>query len=262
MSDIEALQAQVLARLRAGAALVTADKEVRTRVAALDGAFVFECHDQLLLGGAPMERVVLDSDAALLRWVCPTPDTAEGWAALVRLLGGVEAAVPFQASAYDGLVVFGALPDGAPWVAHVEGVGDRWVAGAMAPHVRVQVTLGDATPESPASAGPFCWWLAAQADDPGWIEGAVSARLAERLALARWLDLSTPSPLDGGTFTARHADRYDTEGVGFVVRVSLRDGLCVDIPVDLARPGTADPAREIPAARTRLRRAASRSLRT
>jgi len=78
MSDVEALQAQVLARLRAGAALVTADKEVRTRVAALDEGFVFECHDQLVPGGAPIERVVLDSDAALLRWVCPTPDAAEG----------------------------------------------------------------------------------------------------------------------------------------------------------------------------------------
>lgn len=248
-----ALQAELIARLRAGAALVTTDKEERTRLVAEGAGFVFEAYDALVIGGPPVQRVALDSEAALLDWVRPRPDTEEGWTALVRALGGAPAAPPAEV----GAVQFGVTPDGTPWVAHVEGAGARWVGGVSAAHLRVRVTLGDASPEHPASAGPFEWWMPAR--DGEGLAADVGARLADRLALARWLDLTAPIAFDGGTFTARHVDRYDTDGVGFLLDLAYADGRRVALPVNLARPGTDDLARELPAARTRLRRAALRA---
>ena len=264
--EILALQAQVVALLRAGASLVTADKETRTRVFASGAGVVFEVHDQLAVGSGPIHRDVLSTDAALLLAVRPTPDTLEGWSALARHLGGAttpEVGVdPSAWTEFEGGRILGSAVDGPPYMATLEGVVDRWDGGAMAPHARVQVVLGDATPDRPASAGPFCW-LVALTDPRGGlaqVEAEVSARLGARMELVRFLDLSAPMPLDGGTWTARHADRYDTEGVGLVAVASLPDGRHVEVPVDLARPGTTDAARELPAARTRARKALLKAL--
>jgi hypothetical protein len=167
--------------------------------------------------------------------------------------------VPLADADLEGLVVFGAVPDGPPWAAFAEGRVDRWLAGAVRPHLRVRVELGQ------DGHGPFCWRIplpsSAPAGAAAWLEGAVNGRLVERLAWAHLVDLSAPMPIDGGTWSARHADRYETEGMGFVVTAVLHDGRTVTQGVDLARPGTDDPSREVPAARTRLRKGLLRALR-
>jgi hypothetical protein len=257
-ADIATLQARLIARLRAGGVLGASDKEVRWELRAEGAGFVYEAHDQLAIGAPPMERRELPDDDAVRAWLSGSASTPQAWADLLARVDGPTPS-PLSPEALDGLIAFGALPDGPAWTAFAEGVVPRWLAGAMRPHLR------DATPDQPPSAGPFCWLLPLPPSAPAgaayWLDAEVTGRLAERLALARRIDLTAPTAFEGGRWSARHADRYETDGMGFLVSADLLDGRRVEVPVDLARPGTDDPVREVPAARTRIRKALLRALR-
>ena len=260
-----ALQRRVIERLRAGAVLGASDKEVSWRLYAEGAAFVFEAFDQLAPGAPPTTRVVLATEAALVAWVRPQPETEAAWAALVERLGGAAPSGPaWDSAALDGLVVFGHCPEPEAWVAFAEGTEQRWYSGALRLHARVRIELSERPGRG--DVGPFCWALRVPDAGPGevdaaaWVRAEVAARLEDRLTLAGWLDLSEPEPLEGGVWSARHADRYETPGMGFVVTFVGHDGARVEVPVDLARPGTRDLARERTAARTRLKKALRRAL--
>ena len=264
-AEMSALQQRVIERLRAGAVLGASDKEVSWRLRAEGTAFVFESFDQLAPGAPPTERVVIGTEAALIEWVRPRPESEGAWAALVERLGGAAPRGPaLDSAALDGLVVFGQGPELESWVAFAEGTEERWYAGALRRHARVRIELSERPGRG--DVGPFCWALRVPDTGPGevdaeaWVRAEVAARLEDRLALAAWLDLSEPEPLEGGVWSARHADRYETPGMGFVVTFVGHDGARVEVPVDLARPGTRDLARERTAARTRLKKALRRAL--
>jgi len=263
-ADIAALQTRLVARLRAGAVLGASDKEVSWELRAEGAGFVYEAHDQLAIGAPPMERRAPPDDDAVRAWISGSASSPQAWADLLARVDG-PTPNPLPPEALDGLTAFGALPDGPAWTAFAEGVSPRWLAGAVRPHLRVRVELGDAAPDQPPSAGPFCWLLplplSAPAGAAHWLDAEVTGRLVERLTLTRQIDLTAPAAFERGRWSARHADRYETEGMGFLVTVDLHDGHRIDVPVDLARPGTDDPARNVPAARTRIRKALLRALR-
>ena len=148
-------------------------------------------------------------------------------------------------------------------MAFAEGTAELGYAGVLRPHVRVRVVLSERP--GGAALGPFCWAIrvpeasASDADAAGWLRAEVLARLEERLSLAAWLDFSRPEALDGGVWSAHHADRYETSGMGFVVTYVGPTGARVELPVDLAKPGTRRLERERPAARTRLLKALRRA---
>jgi hypothetical protein len=272
--DIPGLRAAVVARLREGYESTRGDRETNTRLAYESGrcVFVSYTYDSLVLDpDAPIDTAIFADDAAVLSHLAPTPETVEGWQAVLRALhaprrqyrageGRAVRDVPV-----DGLVFEGVLADGTRWSARAEGVEERYLGLSEWPHVRFLVTL-DPT-DGPPDHGPFAWRVPGP-DAADWREDglralrkAVESRLAARLAVARLLDFSAPEPLPGGgTWSARHVDRYEDDGVGFALTV-VTAGAEASTHHTLARPGSTDPQRERTAARTRLTKWIRRQLR-
>ncbi|MES2639401.1 MAG: hypothetical protein V4850_07945 [Myxococcota bacterium] len=216
-------------------------------------------YDSLVLDpDAPIDTTTFADDAAVLAHLAPAPETVEGWQAVLRGLHtprrrhrlGEGRAVPELPVA--GLVFEGLLADGTRWSARAEGVEERYLGLSEWPHVRFLVTL------DPADHGPFAWRVPGpdgadwREDGLGALRNAVESRLVARLAVARLLDFSAPEPLPGGgTWSARHVDRYEDDGVGFALTV-VTAGAEVSVHHTLARPGSTDSRRERTAARTRL----------
>lgn len=261
-SEFADLRAAVVALLKAGREHVWGNKEENGRTFFADGAFVSETYDSLVLGRDEVlaRRVYRDADEVLSA-LAPRPETEEGWR---RVLGSMRPSTgPFTPGRgkalgqieVDGIVFEGALGGGAGWTARAEGVEVLHVATAPWPYVRFRVEVS-ALPEP---WGPFEWHVPTP-DTATWraegldaLRNAVAARVVARLATARLLDFSAPQPLPGGgTWHARHADRYDDAGeVGFDLTVTTAAGV-EHLHHALARLGSDDPAREVPAARTRL----------
>ncbi len=273
--EIARIRATIAAFLREGYEYSGGNREIHYRVTYElgRGVFVASTYDTLVLDPfAPIETRIFAEDAQVLAWLAPGRPTAEGWRTVLgdlimtarsgrpgvgRLLRGVPV---------DGLTFEGVGADGVAWSARADGVEELYLGISEWTHVRFVVTLGSPAGVNP-EAGPFAWRVPGPdyvdwcAQGLGALRESVETRLVTRLGIARLLDFSAPEPLPGGgTWSARHVDRYEDNGVGFALAILTAAGE-VRLHHTLARPGSTDPQRERTAARTRLTKWIRRQLR-